>query len=275
MPYAVNKLDATRIWFEDAVGQGVPVVVHGGLLDTVDVLRHSRIIEVLDPAEFRVVLVDHRGVGRSDAPHDVESYVMPLRVADALAVLDELNIARAHFIGTSYGARLTFALGENVHDRVLSLVVGGQQPYAIDRQGPLFAMVTSSLARSADEGTLEPFVSALEESAGERLPDDLRSIYLAQDPVAMNAASSMMVAEGAVVTNLGSWRMPCLIFVGENDEDFLDQARRAADEIPRAEFIAVPEQSHMGAHLSHDVVIPAALRTLRRWTAESSRQSTG
>ena len=29
---------------------------------------------------------------------------MPLRVADAVAVLDELGIERAHFIGLSWGA---------------------------------------------------------------------------------------------------------------------------------------------------------------------------
>jgi pimeloyl-ACP methyl ester carboxylesterase len=148
MPFAVNGLDGARIWFEDAGGQAATVVVHGGLLDTVEVLRRSVIVRALDAAEFRVVLVDHRGVGRSDAPHDLQAYAMPLRVADALAVLDELGASRSHFIGTSYGARLTFGLGEHARDRVLSLVMGGQQPYPIDRSGPLFAIVTSSLARA-------------------------------------------------------------------------------------------------------------------------------
>lgn len=80
----------------------------------------------------------------------------------------------------------------------------------------------------------------------------------------MAAASSMMVAEGVVATNLHLWPMPCLIFVGEDDGDFAEQARRAAEEIPKAEFLAVPGESHMGAHLAHESVVPAVLRILRQ-----------
>jgi pimeloyl-ACP methyl ester carboxylesterase len=52
--------------------------------------------------------VDHRGLGRSDKPHDPDAYAMSLRAADAVAVIDELDIERAHFIGMSWGGRLGF-----------------------------------------------------------------------------------------------------------------------------------------------------------------------
>ena len=94
MPYATNSLDGTRVYFEDDGGDGGPVVFHGGFLDSIDEVRESRIALAL-PAEFRLIYVDHRGLGLSDKPHDPESYSMPLRVADATAVLDELEIERA------------------------------------------------------------------------------------------------------------------------------------------------------------------------------------
>jgi len=47
------------------------------------------------------------------------------------------------------------------------------------------------------------------------------------------------------------------------DVDFHDQARRAADEIPNAEFISLQGLDHIGAHLRPDPVLPAVLRTLR------------
>jgi hypothetical protein len=46
--------------------------------------------------------------------------------------------------------------------------VGGQQPYAIDREGPLFRVVSESLLASRNEGSLEPFAQALEAFAGGR-----------------------------------------------------------------------------------------------------------
>lgn len=263
MPYATNAEDGTRIYFEDDDGDGTPVVLHGGILDSVDLVRGSEIARALHAAEFRLIFVDHRGLGRSDKPHDPAAYAMQLRVADVLAVLDELEIERAHFIGTSYGGRLGFGIGENAPERVLSLVIGGQQPYAMNTDSPLAELVTKTLAESGEEGTLETFVEGLEKFSRMRFPDDQRGAYLDNDPAALHAASVAMLAGGAVARDLRAWRVPCLIFVGAGDVDFHDQARRAAGEIPNAEFVSLQETDHIGAHLHHDVVLPAVLRTLR------------
>src|SRR5687768_14621680 len=115
MPYAENALDGKRVYFEDDGGVGAPVVLHGGIIDSVDLVRGSNIalaLRKLSTDEFRLIYVDHRGVGRSDKPHEVEAYAMVLRVADAVSVLDELGIERAHFIGNSWGGRLGFGISE-------------------------------------------------------------------------------------------------------------------------------------------------------------------
>lgn len=128
MPYAKNPLDAGRVYFEDDGGTGTPVVLHGGFLDSAATVRDLDLAQALRD-EFRLICVDHRGLGHSDKPHEPDAYAMPLRVADAVAVLDELGIERAHFIGMSWGGRLGFGIGEHAPQRVLSLVIGGQQPY--------------------------------------------------------------------------------------------------------------------------------------------------
>lgn len=85
------------------------------------------------------------------------------------------------------------------------------------------------------------------------------------DPFALAAAWQAALAEGPVSHDLGAWRMPCLIFLGAGDVDFLEQARRAADEIPDAEFLSLAGRDHYGAHTSGDaLVLEAVLRTLRR-----------
>lgn len=194
MSYARNAVDGSRVYFEDDGGDGAAVVLHGGLLDSTASVRGSHIARALPNDEFRLVYVDHRGVGRSDKPHEVDAYAMPLRVADAIAALDELGIERAHFIGNSWGGRLGFGIGEHAPNRVLSLVMGGQQPYAIDLEGPLASAVTRSLAASRSEGSLHPFVDALETLSNVRFPDDLRAQWLDNDPVAIHAR--------------GTWRLP-------------------------------------------------------------------
>lgn len=264
MPYARNRLDGTRVYFEDDGGEGAPVVFHGGLLDSVELVRGSPVAQALQALadEFRLIYVDHRGVGRSDKPHDAEAYAMPLRVADAVAVLDKLGIERANFIGASYGGRLGFGIGERAPERVLSLVIGGQQPYAVDPDGPLIRVVMEGVA-AARQGGIEAFVEAVEAALGVRLPDAQRARFLEHDAAAIGAAMNAMLAEGAIAENLATWHLSCLIFIGAEDADFLGQARRAAVEIPNCDFISLEGLDHLDAHAEHDIVIPAVLRTLR------------
>lgn len=88
-------------------------------------------------------------------------------------------------------------------------------------------------------------------------------MYLDHDRAAIEAMCKVMLDEGAIATDLGSWPIPCLIFIGARDADFHEQAQRAAGEIPDGEFISLEGLGHLGAHWQHDVVLPAVLRTLR------------
>jgi len=262
MPYARNSIDGTRVYFEDDGGDGAPVVFYGGLVDSVEAVRLSPVAQALPADPFRLVYVDHRGVGRSDKPHERAAYAMRLRVADAVSVLDATGVRRAHFVGTSYGGRLCFGIGEHAPDRVLSLVIGGQQPYRMDPDTALGRMITESLAASRAVGTMEPFVDALAKWAGAPLPADKQALWLDNDPAAIEAASAAMLAESDIAVNLRSWRFPCLLFVGAADVDFFDGAQRAAREIPNAEFVPLAGLDHIGAHLDQDPVLAAVLRTL-------------
>jgi pimeloyl-ACP methyl ester carboxylesterase len=250
------------VYFEDEGGVGVPVLIHGGFLDSVVDARESNIAQALPADEFRRIYVDHRGLGRSDKPHDASAYVMPLRVGDAVAVLDELGIERAHFIGMSWGGRLRFGIGEHAPGRVLSLIIGGQQPYEWP-DSPITRAVTEGLVASRMKGA-EGVVEALEAFWDVRFPDDRRARWISNDAAALEAAWSTALSEGRISDDLAAWPVPCLIFLGAADTDFLDHARRAAKEIPNAELLAIGEADHYVAHTNPDeLLVAAVVRTLR------------
>jgi pimeloyl-ACP methyl ester carboxylesterase len=264
MPYAANGRDGVRVYFEDLGGDGAAVILHDGFADSVDDLREWLLADALASEGFRVIFADHRGHGRSGKPHDPAAYAMPLRVADAVAILDRLGIERAHFAGRSWGGRLCFAIGEHAPGRVRSLVLGGNQPYAWP-DSPISHAVGQALAAAREQATSEPLVRAFEAFWDIEFPSPQRERLLANDPVALHAAWSAAMAEGPISADLGKWQIPCLIFIGAADMDFLDGARRAAEEILDAELLVLEEADHYAAHTTQDeILIDAALRTLRR-----------
>lgn len=262
MPLVTNPLDGGLIHYKDGGGSGAPVIMQGGVFDTIEILRDSHQTPALQD-EFRLIFIDHRGVGASVRPHEPEAYAMPLRVADTVAVLDALGIERAHLTGTSWGARLGFGMAIHAPQRLLSVAIGGQQPYAVNPSGPLASAIARGLDSFLTEGTVA-FVELLEDYAGGRVPEPQRSLYAATDPIAMHAASTMLFHEGDLAASLARVDVPALIYCGELDLDFHDQAKQAADEMPNAEFLSLPGLDHLGAHARVDLVVPDILRTLRQ-----------
>ncbi len=251
------------MYFEDDGGTGAPVVLYGGILDSVESVRASELARALQGVdEFRLVYVDHRGLGRSDTSPDPAAYAMPLQAADFVAVLGALSVESAHVVGRSYGGRLAFGIGEHAPTHVRSLVIGGQQPYAMNPNGPLVRALAGATDATRQEGAVR-FVEALEAHWGARIPAFERNVYMGQDGPSVAAAFEAMLASGDLSARLDEWRLPCLIYLGAGDEDFYEQARRAAAQIPDAEFVGLEQLDHLAAHFAADRIVAEVIRFLR------------
>jgi pimeloyl-ACP methyl ester carboxylesterase len=261
VPYATNPADGVRTYFEDS-GGSAPVLFYTGFADPLEVAKSSRLARALT-GEFRLIFADHRGQGGSDKPREPSAYSLPTRVADAVAVLDALGIERAHFLGSSWGARLGFALGEHARERVLSLVLCGNQPYAWNLESPTANVVAAAIAASKEEG-MKGFVEAFESGLDYRFPVPGRTWTLEKnDPAALEAAWRSAHVEGPISEDLRNWRVPCLICVGEADE-MHDAAKRAAEEIPGATFVSLAGHSHISAfYEADDLLLTHILGLLR------------
>lgn len=256
MTFAVNPVDGCRVYFEDDGGEARPLLILNGLGDPIAASRKWGVARTL-AADHRLVFVDQRGHGMSDKPHDPAAYSTSVRVADVVAVLDELGIERAHVLGISWGARLAFGIGEHAADRVLSLIMGGQSPYAMRRDSPGVRMITDAFGRG---GSMSDFVEAL--GGFGDLDDETRALTLDNDFHALAAAWRMAMEEGDVARNLADWQLPCLIYAGTQDLDFFEDAKRAASEIPGAQFVALEGMTHLQAHENTDAVLPHIQRVL-------------
>jgi pimeloyl-ACP methyl ester carboxylesterase len=80
-------------------------------------------IPPLVQAGFRVIAPDLRGFGESDRPEAVEDYAIMRSLGDVTAVLDVLDVDRAHVVGHDWGAGLAWVVAGLAPERVDRLVV--------------------------------------------------------------------------------------------------------------------------------------------------------
>lgn len=112
-------------------GSGPPVLLLHGFPDDHLVWRHQ--IPALTAAGFMVIAPDLRGCGGSEMPTAVADYRIPLLIADLVAVLDALGIAKAKVVGHDWGAVLGWQLAIRHPQRVeryVALSVGHPNAYA-------------------------------------------------------------------------------------------------------------------------------------------------
>src|SRR5258707_9977630 len=118
----MGRVDADGIGIDyEVVGQGHPVVLLHGWPDSGRLWRHQ--VPALAAAGFQVVVPDLRGYGRSGKAEAPEAYSLAVVTGDVLAILADLNIARAHLVGHDWGAALAWGLASLAPGSVDHLVV--------------------------------------------------------------------------------------------------------------------------------------------------------
>jgi proline iminopeptidase len=120
MPYA-NASDSTRLYYEEA-GSGTPILfVHEFAGDHRTWEPQMRYFS----RSHRCITYSQRGYAPSDVPGDPTAYSYRHFMRDVVAMLDALQIPKAHIVGLSMGGYTTVQVGINHPDRALSLTAAG------------------------------------------------------------------------------------------------------------------------------------------------------
>ena len=118
MPYAVTS-DKVRLYFEEA-GSGTPIIfLHEFAADHTNWEPQMRYFS----RGHRCIAYSARGYTPSDVPSSSDVYTYKHFYTDALAVLDHLEIDKAHFVGLSMGSYSSLQIGLNAPGRALSLTL--------------------------------------------------------------------------------------------------------------------------------------------------------
>jgi pimeloyl-ACP methyl ester carboxylesterase len=100
-------------------GEGPVVMLLHGFPELAYSWRNQ--IGAIADAGFRVIAPDQRGYGGSDAPQDSQTYSVKNLVADAVGILDALDVEQAIFIGHDWGSMPAWYAGVYAPERVTAL----------------------------------------------------------------------------------------------------------------------------------------------------------
>ena len=191
---------------------------------------------------FRLVLMDTRGQGQSTGGDGELNF--SVFAADLLALMDHLQIAKAHLLGFSDGGNLalTFALAHP--ERVQSLILNGAnlEPGGVKLSTQLPIVLGYGCCR-----LLSPFSHKARQNG---------------------ALLGLMVNHPHIPPQaLAALTMPALVIVGERDMIRARHSQLIARSLPNAQFVRIPGGDHFCAAKCPEVFNHAVLSFLQNLPA--------
>lgn len=252
MPHITTD-DGVKLWVEEH-GSGTPIVfAHefgGDIRSWEPQLRHFA-------RNYRTIAFNARGYPPSDVPENVEMYGQFRAVDDILAVLDGLNIEKAHIVGLSMGGFAALHFGFRHPDRALSLTVAGAGYGAHPDVHEQFAQETKEVAARIEADTMAEFskIYAIGPTRVQYANKDPRgweafSKELA-DHSTKGSANTMRAVQGGRPSlydfprEMQALKVPTLIMNGDEDDPCLDVGLFMKRNIPSSALVSLPRSGHL------------------------------
>jgi len=200
-------------------------------------------------SRFRVITIDLRGHGESDAP--LWRYTLEQSADDVNALLDQLAIQQALFVGLSMGGYILFAFYRKYARRVKGLVLADTRAQADTAEGKegRFQMAQTAYKKgpSAIAGIM--ISKLLSPATIQTKPDLVRQVraMIEGNQISGIAGDLMAMAERPDSAPLLSQiTCPTQIIVGELDQATPPpDAKLMAEKIPGAHLAIIPGAAHL------------------------------
>jgi 3-oxoadipate enol-lactonase len=252
MPHAIAN-DKVKLYFEEA-GSGTPILfLHEFAADHTNWEPQMRYFS----RGHRCIAYSARGYTPSDVPASAEVYSYKHFYTDALAVLDHLNIAKAHFVGLSMGSYSSLQVALNKPERMLSMTLAGIGSGSSIENLDTFRKTCRETADQFDRiGSIE--VAKVTREAPGRIP------FLVKDPRghadfyaalarhdSKGSANTMRGFQGGrpsiytMVDEIKRATTPALIICGDEDDACVEPSLFLKKHFPASGLTFFPKSGHV------------------------------
>lgn len=264
MNYA--DIDGTRIHHE-VRGEGTPLVLSYCLGGNLTFLQPQA--EVL-AQRYKVVLWDPRGHGRSDSPVDPKAYGITRSATDLAALLDHLEIDRAHVGGLSMGGGIAARFAQLHPERPLSLSILDSNTAAAQPVAARMREVREHTATLCDSGDMDAAAAyylansppyKLFAADSEENRTRLHAMVSGTNPHGFASTLRAMLAPEAKPEDLARIVAPTLVVAGEHDPA-MAAIRITHENIPGSVLEVIPGAGHLSNLDNPDALVKAMLEFL-------------
>jgi len=265
MPHARGTRGA-RIYYEIHGSEGPWVVLLMGLGASSRLWLDYPARLAGPPAPHRVITIDNRGTGHSDAPRG--PYWMHQMADDAASVMDAAGVEHAFVVGVSMGGMIAqhVALrhGARVDGLVLVSTTPGLPHGAMPTPRALWALFAYGLGHSSARDVLADLLLARSQRHRAQEVHDLLSPIFASDGTSREAFLAQFIGcmLHSTTRRLHRIAAPTIVVTGEDDILIRPHCSRIlAARIPNATLEVIAQAGH-GAPFTDPDVIPRALARL-------------
>ncbi|MCS6293961.1 MAG: alpha/beta fold hydrolase [Nitrospira sp.] len=200
-------------------------------------------------SQFRVITIDLRGHGESDAP--LWHYSLDQAADDVCALLNHLSIAQALFVGLSMGGYILLALYRKYADRVKGMVLADTRAQADTPEGKAGRFQMAQIAYKQGPSAIADIMipKLLSPATIQSRPEIVQRVrtMIEGNQISGIAGDLMAMAERPdSVPLLKQIACPTQIIVGELDQATPPaDAKLMAEQIPHARLAIIPNAAHL------------------------------
>ena len=197
---------------------------------------------------FRVLRYDQRGHGRTDAP--AARYTFDILIADALALMDALKIAKANVCGLSMGGATALGLAQRHPGRVERAIVADSGCASTPQSAQQWEERIAVARKGGMEPLVEPTVTRWfpQEVLAKNPPylDSVRAMIRAT-PVDGFIGCAAALADHDFRSNVAATKPPVLFIAGEKDAGGAVAAamRGLHQALPASRYVELPGAGHI------------------------------
>ena len=224
----LTSFDGTKIYYEVS-GKGEAVILVHGFIVNSQSWKGTALYNDLLSSGYKVIILDQRGNGRSDKPHDSAAYENDAEAKDIMALTKKLEIKKYSAVGYSRGSIIVsrlLVLDKNIQ----KAVIGGMGSDFTNPEWPRRIMFYHALM-----GDSVKELAGMVKYVQEQKLDQRALAYLQKSQPSTSKE------------DLAKVKQPVLVICGDHDSDN-GSAKDLSSLMPTASFVTVPGVHNDASH---------------------------